>query len=112
MRAARCQTGTKIGLHIGLIRFQCGAVFVLYKPAVQALDIASVGLAGIIAKTALKPEGCRKTLQLRLDKTMQLPKAKALALGELFLDACCLTRELAQVVKLRLTYITTTLNRN
>lgn len=84
----------------------------LYKPTIQALDIASIGLAGVITETALKPEGCRKTLQLRLDKTMQLPKAKALALGELFLDACCLTRELAQVVKLRLTDITTALNRN
>ena len=100
-------------MNIGLIRFQYGAVLVLYKPAIQALDIASIGLAGVITETALKPEGCRKTLQLRLDNAMnQLPKAKALALGELFLDACCLTRELAQVVKLRLTDITTTLNRN
>ena len=99
-------------MNIGLIRFQYGAVLVVYKPAIQALDIASVGLAGVITETALKPEGCRKTLQLRLDNGMQLPKAKALALGELFLDACCLTRELAQVVKLRLTDITTTLNRN
>ena len=112
MRATRCQTDPKISLHIGLIRFQCSAVFVLDKPTIQALDIASIGLAGIIAETALKPEGCRKTLQLRLDKAMQLPKAKALALGELFLDACCLTRELAQIVKLRLTYITAALNRN
>ena len=112
MRATRCQTGPKISLHIGLIRFQCSAVFVLDKPTIQALDVASISLAGIIAETALKPEGCRRTLQLWLDKAMQLPKAKALALGELFLDACCLTRELAQVVKLRLTYITTTLNRN
>lgn len=84
----------------------------LYKPAIQALDIAPIGLAGVITETALKPEGCRETLQLRLDNAMQLPKAKALALGELFLDACCLTGELAQVVKLRLTDITTTLNRN
>ena len=99
-------------MNIGLIRFKYGAVLVLYKPPIQALDIASIGLAGVIAETALKPEGCRKTLQLRLDNAMQLPKAKALALGELFLDACCLTRELAQVVKLRLTDITTTLNRN
>ena len=112
MRATRCQTGSKIGLHIGLIRFQCGAVLVLYEPAIQALNIASVGLAGVVTETALKPEGCRKTLQLRLDFAMQLPKAIALALGELFLNACCLTRELAQVVKLRLTDITTALNRN
>ena len=82
------------------------------EPPVQTFDIAPVGLASVIAQTALKPEGCRKTLQLRLDNAMQLPKAKALALGELFLDACCLTGELAQVVKLRLTDITTTLNRN
>ena len=82
----------------------------LYKPAIQALDIASVGLASVVAKTALKPEGCRKSLQLRLDNAIKLPKAKALALGELFLDACCLTREFAQVVKLRLTDITTALH--
>lgn len=99
-------------MNIGLIRFKYGAVLVLYKPAIQALNIASIGLAGVITETALKPEGCRKTLQLRLDNAMQLPKAKALALGELFLDACCLTRELAQVVKLRLTDITTALDRN
>lgn len=82
----------------------------LYKPAIQALDIASVGLASVVAETALKPEGCRKTFQLRLDNAIKLPKAKALALGELFLDARCLTRELAQVVKLRLTNITTALH--
>jgi hypothetical protein len=85
---------------------------VFRKPPIHALDIASVGLARIIAETALKPEGRRKTLQLRLDNAMQLPKAKALALGELFLDACCFTGKLAQVVKLRLTDITTALNRN
>ncbi len=83
-----------------------------YKPAVQALDIAPIGLARIVTETALKPEGCRKTLQLRLDNAIKLPKAKALALGELFLYTCCLTRELAQVVKLRLTDITTTLDGN
>lgn len=82
------------------------------EPAVQALDIPPVSLTRIIAETALKPEGCRKTLQLRLDNAIKLPKAKALALGELFLDARCLTRELSQVVELRLTDIATALDRN
>ena len=40
------------------------------EPQVQTFDIAPVGLASVIAQTALKPEGCRKTLQLRLDKTI------------------------------------------
>ena len=82
------------------------------EPAVQALDIPPVSLTRIIAETTLKPEGCRKTLQLRLDNAIKLPKAKALALGELFLDARCLTRELSQVVELRLTDIATALDRN
>jgi hypothetical protein len=43
---------------------------VFVEPPVQTFDIAPVGLASVIAQTALKPEGCRKTLQLRLDKTI------------------------------------------
>lgn len=82
----------------------------LNKPTIQAFDIASIGLARVVAETALKPEGCGKTLQLRLDNAIKLPKAKALALGELFLNTRSLTRELTQVVKLRLTDITTALN--
>ena len=111
MRTPSSKPHPKVGLHVRFIGSEGRAVFVLGLPTIQTFDISPIGLAGVITQTTLEPEGCRKPLKLWLDNAIQTrPYPKGCALGELFLDACSLTGKLTQVVELRLTDVTATLD--